>query len=247
MAKAQHVAPEHGQSRVDPQRRRSWRRIVPGNAADSLVYKRITGEMQPSMPMAPMPKLSADEIATVKDWINAGAPAFEVPKAAPAAAAATAQQDPISLLVYGSYRERKITDADRQWWAFKKPVRPATPQVADARWSNNPIDALVAAKRDEKGLKAAPMADRNILIRRVYLDLIGLLPPPAEVDAFVKDPAPNAYEKLVDKLLDSKHYGERWARIWLDVARYADSSGLNSTIDCRERLALSRLRDQGVQ
>ena len=103
--------------------------------------------------------------------------------------------------------------------------------MADARWSKNPIDALVAAKRDEKGLKAAPIADRNILIRRVYLDLIGLLPPPAEVDAFVKDPDPQAYEKLVDKLLDSKHYGERWARMWLDVARYADGTGYEYDYD----------------
>jgi len=209
--------------------------IVPGNAAESLIYKRITGEMQPAMPMAPMPRLSADEIAAVKEWINSGAPAFEGPKAATAVAAtAESSADDKSLLVYGSYHERKITDADRQWWAFKKPVRPAIPQVADARWNKNPIDALVAAKRDEKGLKAAPIADRNVLIRRVYLDLIGLLPPPAEVDAFVKDPDPNAYEKLVDKLLDSKHYGERWARMWLDVARYADGTGYEYDYDNKE-------------
>jgi hypothetical protein len=127
--------------------------IVPGNAAESLIYKRITGEMLPAMPMAPMPRLSADEIAVVKDWINAGAPAFEAPKAAPAVAAAATDNKTSdgTLLVFGSYSERRITDADRSWWAFKKPVRPATPQVADARWSKNPIDALVAAKRDEKG------------------------------------------------------------------------------------------------
>jgi hypothetical protein len=209
--------------------------IVPGNAAESLIYKRITGEMQPAMPMAPMPRLSADEIAVVKDWINAGAPAFEGPKAAPAAAAATDNKTSDgTLLVYGSYHERKITDADRQWWAFQKPVRATPPTVADARWNKNPIDAFVKAKQEEKGLKAAPMADRNILIRRVYLDLIGLLPPPAEVDAFVKDPDPNAYSKLVDKLLDSKHYGERWARMWLDVARYADGTGYEYDFDFKD-------------
>jgi Protein of unknown function (DUF1553)/Protein of unknown function (DUF1549)/Planctomycete cytochrome C len=210
--------------------------IVPGNAADSLIYKRITGEMLPAMPMAPMPRLSADEIAVVKDWINAGAPAFEAPKATPVVAAAATDNKTSdgTLLVFENYSERRISDADRQWWAFKKPVRPATPQVADARWSKNPIDALVAAKRDEKGLKASPIADRNILIRRVYLDLIGLLPPPAEVDAFVKDPDPNAYEKLVDKLLDSKHYGERWARMWLDVARYADGTGYEYDYDFKD-------------
>jgi hypothetical protein len=129
------------------------------------------------------------------------------------------------LLKHGSYEERPVTDADRQWWSFQKPVRPAAPQVGDARWNAKPIDAFVKKALDEKGLQPAPVADRNTLIRRAYLDLVGLLPEPAEVNAFVNDPSPQAYERLIDKLLASPHYGERWGRLWLDVARYADSTG----------------------
>ena len=103
--------------------------------------------------------------------------------------------------------------------------------MTDSRWSKNPIDAFVKAKLEEKGLTPAPQADRNTLIRRAYLDLVWLLPSPAEVDAFVKDQSPHAYENLVDKLLDSPHYGERWARMWLDVARYADSTGYEYDYD----------------
>ena len=208
--------------------------IVPGNAAASLLYQRITGEVQPAMPMAPIPKLTAEEIAVVKQWIDAGAQMADEPKPAPATTAAADKADDKSLLLYGSYQERKITDMDREWWAFKKPVRAAMPRVSDTRWSKNPIDAFVKAKLEEKGLTPAPAADRNTLIRRAYLDLVGLLPSPAEVDAFVKDPSPRAYENLVDKLLESPHYGERWARMWLDVARYADSTGYEYDYDYPE-------------
>jgi len=204
--------------------------IVPGKAASSLLYQRITGEVQPAMPMAPVPRLTAEEIAAVKDWIDAGAPLAEESKAAPGAAVSSPADDK-SLLVFGSYQERKITDADRQWWSFKKPVRAAIPHMTEARWGQNPIDAFVRAKLDEKGLAPAPAADRNTLIRRAYLDLVGLPPSPAEVDAFVQDPSPRAYENLIDKLLDSQHYGERWARMWLDVARYSDSTGYEYDYD----------------
>jgi hypothetical protein len=203
--------------------------IIPGNAAASLLYQRITGQVQPPMPMAPVPRLTAEEIAVVKKWIDAGAPMAD-PKPA-ANPAAPNKADDNSLLVYGSYHEAKITDADRGWWSFKKPVRAAVPRVSDARWSKNPIDGFVKAKLDEKGLAAAAVADRNTLIRRAYLDLVGLLPSPAEVGAFVNDPSPRAYENLVNKLLDSPHYGERWARMWLDVARYADSTGYEYDYD----------------
>ncbi|PWU05463.1 MAG: hypothetical protein C5B51_14465 [Terriglobia bacterium] len=206
--------------------------IVPGNAAESLLYKRITGEEKPVMPMAPVPALTPQEIAAVKTWIDQGAAWPEEAKATPTPAG-TQAADP-SLLVYNGYQERKITDADRQWWSFKKPVRPAIPQGNDARWSKSPIDALVKAKLEEKQLTPARPADRSTLIRRAYLDLLGLLPSPAEVDAFVKDPAPRAYENLIDKLLASPHYGERWARLWLDVARYSDSTGYEYDYDVSE-------------
>ena len=201
--------------------------LVPGNADDSLIYKRITGQVKPAMPMAPVPGLTSEEIAAIRDWINAGAPMSSEQKGATAA-----QSDAASLLVYGNYRERKITDADRQWWAFKKPVATKErPRVSDGRWSGNPIDAFVRAKQEEKGLTPAPVANRNTLVRRAYLDLVGILPTPAEVDAFVNDKSPRAWENLIDKLLDSPHYGERWARMWLDVARYADSTGYEYDYD----------------
>ena len=110
-------------------------------------------------------------------------------------------------------------------WAFLPPQRPPLPPVKDAKWTRNPIDRFVLAKLDAEGLKPAPEADRATLLRRVSLDLIGLPPSPSEVDAFLSDKSANAYEKQVDRLLASPHYGEKWARQWLDGARYADSDG----------------------
>jgi hypothetical protein len=113
-----------------------------------------------------------------------------------------------------------------QHWAFVAPRPMATlPMVREPSWPHNPIDEFVLHRLDKEGLKPSPSADRYTLIRRLSLDLIGLPPTPAEVDAFVADTSANAYEKLVDRLLDSPHYGERWARRWLDLARYADTNG----------------------
>lgn len=113
-----------------------------------------------------------------------------------------------------------------QHWSFKTLTRPAVPPVkAPPEGIRNPIDAFVQARLEKAGLKPEPEADRLTLIRRVSLDLIGLPPTPAEADAFVKDASPNAYEKVVDRLLQSKRYGEHWARMWLDLARYADTKG----------------------
>ncbi|HET6573215.1 MAG TPA: PSD1 and planctomycete cytochrome C domain-containing protein, partial [Fimbriiglobus sp.] len=114
-------------------------------------------------------------------------------------------------------------------WSLVPPRRPEIPSTKSQIPIRNPIDAFVFARLAKEGLKPSPEADRTTLIRRVYLDLIGLLPSPAEVAAFVNDKSPNAYEKVVDKLLASPHYGERWARHWLDLARYADSNGF--TVD----------------
>ncbi len=195
--------------------------LVPGDAAASSLYKRITGQQQPAMPMPPVPSLSPKEIALVKDWIDHGAP-WSSDVAAPAPTPTSANDS--------EYKEKQITDQDRQWWAFQKPVRRPAPQVSDERWRRNPIDAFVRGTLKSKGLEPAPAADRRTLIRRAYLDLVGLLPPPAEVEKFIQDPSPNAYESLIDSLLASKHYGERWGRYWLDVARYADSSGFEYDI-----------------
>ncbi|MCI0742462.1 MAG: PSD1 and planctomycete cytochrome C domain-containing protein [Gemmataceae bacterium] len=114
-------------------------------------------------------------------------------------------------------------------WAFQKPVRATPPKVKAAGWARNPIDSFILARLEKEGLSPSPEADRATLIRRVSLDLIGLLPSPKEVEDFVNDKSPDAYEKLVDRLLASPHYGERQARHWLDLARYADSNGY--TID----------------
>ncbi len=103
----------------------------------------------------------------------------------------------------------------------------APPAVKDKKWAQSPIDNFILARLEAAGLKPAPPADKRTLIRRAYFDLIGLPPSPEEVEAFVNDKAPNAYEKVIDKLLASSQYGERWGRRWLDVARYADSNGLD--------------------
>jgi hypothetical protein len=179
--------------------------LTPGKADDSLLVHRVTGKVEPRMPMAPVPPLTEAEIAVLKDWINQGAA--------------------------WSSAEKAVTEKDREWWAFQPPKRHAAPKSVDARWSRNPIDGFVKAALDAKGLTPAPQADRAKLIRRAYLDLIGLLPTPAEVDAFLADRSPDAYAKLIEKLLASPHYGERWARHWLDVVRYADSSGFEHDRD----------------
>ena len=200
--------------------------VVPGNAAASLLLQRVTGKIQPVMPMAPATPLNAADIATLKDWIDQGA------KWDAAAAPVISTTRPTSDVpsTYQGYKERQFTDEDRNWWAYQKPVRFPAPKVNDTRFTLNPIDAFVRDRMDKKGLVPAPQADKQTLIRRAYLDLWGLLPPPKEVDAFVKDQDPKAYEKLIDRLLASPHYGERWGRFWLDVARYADSSGFEFDI-----------------
>jgi hypothetical protein len=110
-------------------------------------------------------------------------------------------------------------------WAFEKPVRPALPTVSDSLWPKNDIDRFVLARLDQEGLKPTPEADKYRLVRRVALDLTGLPPAPELVNSFLNDQSPEAYEKLVDQLLQSSAYGERWARMWLDLARYADTRG----------------------
>lgn len=195
--------------------------LVPGKAEQSLLYMRVTGHSKPQMPLPPLPPLSEHEMLVLKNWIDQGA-AWGEASAAQADIQAPGDKANAS---YQEYRERVITDEMRQWWAFKKPVRHALPEVSDSRWSANPVDRFVRARMDANGLTPAPQADRITLIRRAYLDLIGLLPAPEEVDAFVNDPSPRAYEELVERLLASRHYGERWGRFWLDVVRFAESSG----------------------
>ncbi|WP_439631898.1 PSD1 and planctomycete cytochrome C domain-containing protein [Gemmata sp.] len=181
--------------------------VVPGNPDKSPLVQvmRYEGEMK----MPPKGKLRDADIAAVADWVRAGA---LWPDSGGAAASATPK--PAGPL---------FTDEQKQFWAFQPVKRPAVPAGTAA----SAVDAFLAAKRAAAGLKMAPEADKRTLIRRVTYDLTGLPPTPEEVDAFEKDPSPDAYKRVVDRLLDSPAYGERWGRHWLDVARYADSNGLD--------------------
>ena len=166
--------------------------IVPGDAEASPLYRRIAGLQAPAMPMAPVPALNAQEIELVKNWINQGAKWTD---AAPAAAAAVAAG---SFYTYpGGYMPRVITDAGSVMVGFQEAgAQYAAYGSRCASWSHNPDRRLCRQyARAERAWRRAPEADRRTLIRRAYLDLIGLLPPPDEVDAFVKDSAPDAYSK----------------------------------------------------
>ena len=137
----------------------------------------------------------------------------------------------VFLLSAGLFAEavsKPFTAMQRRWWAIQEVVKPAVPSPSDRDWVRNDIDAFVLAKLEEKGLKPSPPADRLTLIRRATLDLTGLLPAPEEIQAFLADDSPDAWAKVVDRLLASPRYGERWARHWLDLARYADSEGFKS-------------------
>ncbi|MBL9131681.1 MAG: DUF1549 domain-containing protein, partial [Verrucomicrobiaceae bacterium] len=181
--------------------------VVAGDPAKSKLVEMIrSGEM----PEKGKP-LSEAELAVVEKWIAQGAK--------------TAKAEPLALAP-GPI----ISDEDREYWAFQPVKRPVVPKIADTR---NPVDAFIIAKASEKGLTMAPEADRRSLIRRVTLDLTGLLPTPEEVEAFVSDKSPLAYEQLVERLLASKNYGERWARHWLDVVGYADSNGFSEADSVR--------------
>jgi hypothetical protein len=131
----------------------------------------------------------------------------------------------VSVVAAGADDDYEISEEAKKHWAWQKPSRPTPPAPADPAWSANPIDRFVFAKLAAAGLKPAPFATREQLIRRATFDLIGLPPTPAEIDAFVGDSSPDAWEKVIDRLLSSPHYGERWGRHWLDLARFAESNG----------------------
>ena len=176
--------------------------ILPGKSAESLLIKMIGGQIEGKrMPMTGDP-LTDEQIAFIRRWIDDGA-------AWPEDSVATAEPE-------------------KKHWAYVPPVRPSLPEVKNKSWARNSIDLFVLSRLEKEGLQPSPDTDRARLIRRVSLDLIGLPPSIEEVDAFVADKNPDAYEKLVERLLASRHYGERWARHWLDLARYADSHGYES-------------------
>src|SRR5688572_8842186 len=165
-----------------------------GKSAESLIVQAVKGEHD-SISRMPYkkPPLSDEQIALIAKWIDEGA-------------SAPADEEPESNV----------------HWAFVKSERPKAPEVQQRDWARNAIDKFILAKLEKEKIKPSPEADRVTLMRRVCLDLTGLPPSVEEVEAFVKDTTPDAYERLVERLLKSPHYGERWGRHWLDVARYAD-------------------------
>jgi len=179
--------------------------VVPGRAAESLLLAHVTASAgkRRMPPTSEGEGLSPKEIALLRAWIDQGAngPADEKPEADP-----------------------------RAHWAFRSPVRPTLPRLRDGVHARNPIDVFLVAERDKHGVTTKPAAERAILLRRVYLDLIGLPPSREELAAFVADPAPDAYEKVVERLLASPQYGERWGRHWMDVWRYSDWWGLGAEV-----------------
>ncbi|MEE2937046.1 MAG: DUF1553 domain-containing protein [Planctomycetota bacterium] len=174
--------------------------VHPGDAENSELLHAITvaDGASPSMPKNGEP-LASEEVNLIAAWIDAGAKWPE------------------------GFR---ISDAveNFDWWSFQ-PIRKPEPPSIQSDWARTPIDLFITAKHQELGLTHSPMADRRTLIRRLTYDLTGLPPTPAETEAFIHDPSDQAYETLVDRLLDSRHYGERWARHWLDVVKYADTCG----------------------
>ncbi|HKQ90260.1 MAG TPA: DUF1553 domain-containing protein [Blastocatellia bacterium] len=176
--------------------------IIPGDGKQSLLVKRILGEgAEARMPMGGAP-LTPAQIALIRRWIDEGADWPENEQ--------SAIRNPQSAIKH---------------WAYVKPVRLALPRVKNQSWVRNPIDAFILARLEKEGLRPSPEADKASLLRRVYLDVIGLPPSVKVVDEFLADTSPDAYEKVVDRLLASERYGERWARPWLDLGRYADSNG----------------------
>ncbi|HSH95289.1 MAG TPA: DUF1549 domain-containing protein, partial [Roseimicrobium sp.] len=174
---------------------------------EAVRYKNQDLQMPPKSP------LSADQIRDLEAWIKMGAPDPRTKTAA------TGKPKRVIDLVEG-----------RKFWSFQPMAAVTPPAVSKTSWVKSPVDAFILSALDKKQLKPAPAADRRALIRRATFDLTGLPPSPAEIDAFLSDKSPEAFAKVVERLLASPQYGEKWGRHWLDVARYADSNGLDENI-----------------
>ena len=187
--------------------------IVPGDAAASPLFRQLAGMEGPAMPLGvPLPD---EDIEKFRAWIDAGAVWDDEP-------ATTVAGSEFSAFA------TEVPASARDYWAFRLPEQ-APPPAADG--FDHPIDRFLERERREQGVTAAPRADRAALLRRAYLDLLGLPPTVEELENFLADTAPGAWERQIDKLLASPHYGERWGRHWLDVARYADSDGYEQDVD----------------
>ena len=181
--------------------------VTPGHPEQSKLILAISYKDK-ELQMPPEDQLSGEQVEILSSWIKMGAPWG-------GAATATVAKS----------KKRTITDQDRQFWSFQ-PVRDhVPPAVKDASWPWGEVDKFILAKLEAEGLAPAPVAEKVALVRRAYLDLHGLPPTPQEIDAFVNDQSADAWQKLIEKLLASPRYGERWGRIWLDLVRYAESDG----------------------
>lgn len=189
--------------------------VVPGKSPDSRLVRLIRHAEEPYMPQD-APKLSDAEIGYIADWINHGAPYDEslLPSSHPAP----------------NWTNRTVNPKARQFWSYQPLKHPHVPRLTGERGAT-PIDGFIEAALAKKKIELNPQIDRQKLIRRVSFDLIGLPPTPEEVDAFVNDRSPLAYEALLDRLLASPHYGHRWARHWLDLSRFAESHGFEHDYD----------------
>jgi mono/diheme cytochrome c family protein len=177
--------------------------IVVGKPKDSVLIRAVNHDGTKKMP--PKTKLKPEEIAALTEWVEKGAPWPEVHSA-----------------------HLDIEKAKQTYWAFQPVKDTPCRGVKDTAWPQSPIDYFILAKLEEKGLRPAPPADKRTLIRRATFDLLGLPPAPEAIDDFLNDQRPDAYERVIDRLLASPHYGERWGRHWLDLVRYADTAGDNS-------------------
>jgi cytochrome c553 len=190
--------------------------VVLGKAKESRLYKLTAHLEEPNMPEDGA-KLPDTQIAHIATWIDLGAPYDR--------SLAAKEEDPLA------WTSRTIDEERRKFWSFQPLKVAEPPAVKNTAWPRTPIDKFVLAKLEEKGLSPNSTANKRQLIRRAYFDLVGLPPSPDEVERFVNDNAADAYEKLTDRLLESPHHGERWARHWLDVARFAESHGFEQDYD----------------
>ncbi|HEX5446511.1 MAG TPA: DUF1549 domain-containing protein, partial [Pirellulales bacterium] len=183
--------------------------VVPGDPEQSLLIKAVRYN-NPDLQMPPDAKLPADKIADLEAWVKMGAP------------------DPRRQAVAAIKKKAVDPEQGRDWWSLQPVADPPPPPSAEPSWVYNDIDRFIAEKLDQHSLKPLGDADKRTLLRRATYDLHGLPPMPDEVTAFIADDSPEAFRRVVERLLDSPRYGQRWGRHWLDVVRYADTAGDNS-------------------
>jgi mono/diheme cytochrome c family protein len=189
--------------------------IKPGKPGESPLIEAIRYEGEVQMP--PKKKLKSEEIAALTDWVKQGA-YWPEPRPGVGGSSITNSSSPVT----GGIGVAGAATHGQSFWSFQPVSNPAPPPVKNGAWSHSAIDRFILAKLEDKGLTPAPDADKATLIRRAYFDLIGLPPTPGEIETFINDDRPGAFAALIDKLLASPHYGERWGRYWLDVARYGE-------------------------